>query len=295
MGRKMECDDILRRFLSYLGERSGCVVDDTALSESILILPFQDRMGDKIVVRLHTGSPTEILLDDDGFIANRFFLDGDRLPRYARDQVRGVLRHFRARENRECGTVELVSTQADLDKDMAIFTRMLVALDIMLDQWVRNSFATKSADVARHSLGPRAASKIRSPLKPLIRENRVQYKKEVDGRSVPTWVVDFAYKPSDPNKGLSLVIAVDLAVAAPLQKSALACIRAQDIKAAHANYDIQVAYDTHGWNSDAQYAADVLKNHAQQYTPFDITNPQSCHELVRRIQEEIKAGPLYMD
>lgn len=87
-------------------------------------------------------------------------------------------------------------------------------------------------------------------------------------------------------------IAVDLAVPDPILKAAHAFSRAVDIGARHRDYDIKVAFDTHGQNNSVKNAANFLVQHqtdTSAYTAMDLSKREDLASLLEKVRQETGA------
>ena len=63
-----------------------------------------------------------------------------------------------------------------------------------------------------------------------------------------------------------------------------------DIKAEHKNYELKIAYDTHGQNSNSENAANFLREHQlyrNEYQTIDISKSENYARLVADINREV--------
>ena len=283
-------EEIFMKVKEEIGNQLRFYVDETS-DVGVLILPLKDNMGDNFVVRLRQND-THLILDDAGMTQNTVFvmretvggLRGSRL-------VSGLVKSFDARFDRVEGLVELVSGYDEVVSMLFHFMKLLVTIDTMLVQIEKEE--KQEVRPYRQTLGPRASHKIRRSIKPLIQLKKVNHRVTVSGLTVPDWLVDFAYEPVLERLALEMemviLISVDLAVLDPVVKPSYAYSRAMDIKAAHAKYDIRVAFDRHGQNSSSLNAAHFLTEHqidSKAYTAIDISEQPRFGELVNLINRE---------
>lgn len=283
-------EDIFGELKEELGNQLHFYLDETS-GAGVLILPFKDSMGDNFVIRLRENDGYYIL-DDGGVIKNTVFIMSETVGGAKSNKlVSDLVGSFDGRFDRAEGLVELAANQGQIIPKLLHFTKLLVTLDTMLVEIVKEE--RKQEKPQRISLGPRASQRIRKSLTPLIKAEKVSHRLIVDGLTVPDWMVDFAYEPvAEPlARTIELValITVDLAVLAPIIKSAHAFSRAVDIKAAHGKYDIRVAFDRHGQNSASLNAANFLIEHqieTKAYSTIDLSRPTEYSELVSRVNRE---------
>lgn len=266
----------------YLDEPSGA---------GILLLPFKDSMGDNFVIRLRQRDGSYVL-DDGGAIRNALFIMSEIIGGAKPNKlVSDLVSSFGCQTDTATGLIELVANQKEVISKLLHFTKLLVTLDTMLVEVGREE--RKKEKPHRVSLGPRASQRIRKSLTPLIKAEKVTHRFTVNGLTVPDWMVDFAYKPLVEifirEIKLVILITVDLAVLDPIIKSAHAFSRAIDIKAAHADYDILVAFDRHGQNSTSLYAANFLLEHQidnRAYKTINLSERPEFIKLVNRVHRE---------
>ncbi len=288
------CRELLDNFINYLEQECDVRTDESSGS-CILILPFQDSMGDNILIRISEINGY-ILLDDAGTTEATLFNIRETVGgKKVWETYNGLIASFGANRNSNNGTVEFKVESNEINDKILHFAKLLVTLDTML---IRISEEEKIKQIDRphrHSLGPRASQKIHKSLLPLIKKGRVDYRTEINGLSVPDWLVDFAYKPSlkpiSETCELIVLITVDLAVMDPIIKSTYAYSRAVDIKSAHDNYEIRIAFDTHGENSNTKHAANFLKEHeikSGAYHSSDISKMWDYESFVSNINREME-------
>lgn len=283
-------EDIFRELREQVGSQFHFYVDETS-DAGVFVLPFKDNLGDNFVIRLSENDGYYIL-DDGGVTKNTLFMISETIGGVKSGKlVAGLVESFDAHFDRAEGLVQLASGYDEIIPKLLHFTKLLVTLDTMLVEIGREERELEKPQ--RRTLGPRASQKIRKPLKPLIRVGKVNHRFIVDGWTVPDWMVDFAYKPVlEPlasSVQMVILIAVDLAVLDPILKSTHAFSRAVDIKAAHANYDIGIAFHRHGQNSASLNAANFLTQHqidSRAYTTIDLSRESDFAELVNRINRE---------
>lgn len=275
-------DDVVRQFQ---------LLRDRTSEASVFVLPFKDSYGDNLVIRLRENEKC-FILDDGGIASNALFVISETVGGIkANKLVSSLIKSFGARLDQTEGLVEIESGYNEVIPKILHFTKMLITLDTMLVDIAKEEREEEKPE--RQSLGPRALHKLRKPLKPLIEAGNIKPRYVVAGKAVPDWMVDLAYKPLYPylarQSELVLFITVDLAVHDPILKSAHAFSRAVDIKAAHENYDIRIAYDRHGQNSTSLNAANLLSEHqadSKAYTAIDLANEQDFVKLVNQVRQE---------
>jgi hypothetical protein len=290
----MANDDLCEKFLDYIQNNLGYESEELS-GYTIITLPFRDSFGDRFTVRLKQENGY-VVLDDGGITDNTVFTIRETVgDKRAQQIVNSLLRGFGAVRNPEEGVVEYKIRHEQAEEHILHFAKLLFTLDTMLVQLLSEEKEKQREKPQRLSLGPRASQKLRKSLSPLIRERKVDYRQYVDGRTIPDWLVDFTYKPSlrplSETCELVAVITVDLAVEDPIQKSSYAYTRAVDIKAQHANYEIRVAYDTHGQNTTSSLAANFLKEYAlysQSYEAVDMSPVADFNTLLDQISRELE-------
>ncbi len=283
-------EDIFRQLRDEVGNQFHFYMDETS-ERGIFVLPFKDSMGDNFVIRVREND-RHFILDDAGIMQNTLFtmsqtIGGTRPNKLVSALVRSFDAHFDQME----GVVELASGYDEIVPKLLHFVKLLVTLDTMLVEIGKEE--KELARPYRQSLGPRASHRIRRSLRPLIQARKVNHRVTVDGLTVPDWMVDFAYKPTLERLVVEvemvILISVDLAVLDPVVKATYAYARAMDIKAAHAKYDIRIAYDTHGQNSASASGANFLSEHQiydKAYTAIDLSKRENFGELVRTVNRE---------
>jgi len=289
-------EDIFRGLKEELGNQLRFYLDE-ASGTGVLVLPFKDSMGDNFVIRVRENGGSYIL-DDGGLIKNTVFIMSETVGGTKSNKlVSGLVKSFDSRFDQAEGLIELAANQGQIIPKLLHFTKLLVTLDTMLVEVVKEE--RKEEKPHRVSLGPRASQRIRKSLTPLIKVEKVSHRLIMDGLTVPDWMVDFAYEPVvepiSQTTELVAIITVDLAVLDPIIKSAHAFSRAIDIKAAHGKYDIEIAFDTHGQNSNSLHAANFLIQHqieTKAYRTIDLSKSREYSELVSRINRET-GMPLY--
>lgn len=283
-------EEIFFEFKQEVGSQLYFNLDELS-NIGILHLPFKDSMGDNFVIRLSANN-SHYVLDDGGLIKNALFIMSETIGGVKHNKLAAdLVSSFEARFDRSEGVIQLAAKEVEIIPKLLHFTKLLLTLDTMLVEIERDE--RKEEKPHRISLGPRASQRIKKSLFPLIRAEKVSHRIIIDGLTVPDWMVDFAYKPVTLPlaRGVELVIliTVDLAVLDPIIKSAHAFSRAVDIRSAHSNYNILVAFDTHGQNSNAHHASEFLTQHqvdTKAYTAVNLSIGTEYAELVNRIGRE---------
>jgi len=282
--------DVFLELKREIGDQLRYNADEQS-GAGVLLLPFKDSMGDNFVIRLrHLDS--SFVLDDGGVIENALFVMSEVFGGAKPNKlVSDLVSSFGCQIDAGEGLIKLVVDQREVIPRLLHFVKLLVTLDTMLVEVSREE--RKKGKPQRVSLGPRASQRIRRSLTPLIKAKKVTPRFTVDGLAVPDWMVDFAYKPLVEMLAreiqMVILITVDLAVLDPIIKSAHAFSRAIDIKAAHADYDILVAFDRHGQNSASLHAANFLAQHqvdSKAYRAIDLSDKSRFLELVGRVHRE---------
>ncbi len=283
--------NVFRRLREEMASQLSFYVDE-ASDASVFILPFKDNLGDNLVIRLRDNEQ-HYVVDDGGLTSNTLFVISETTGGVKSGKLASsLISSFGAHLNKAEGLVELTAGYYEVVPKMLHFIKMLLTLDTMLGEVVKEE--REIGRPQRQSLGPRASQKLRKPLNPLIKLGQVSYRFLVDGLTVPDWMVDFAYEPVPPYLAppaqMVLYITVDLAVVDPVLKATYAFSRAIDIKAAHKDYDIRIAFDAHGQNSTSASAARFLSEHqidTKAYTAIDLSKKQELAKLVNRVNSEI--------
>lgn len=229
-------EEIFEQLKNEVGRQFHFYMDEISKA-GVLTLPFKDSSGDNFIVRLSEDN-RRFKLDDGGTIKSSLLLitetgGGVRPIRI----IDSLTRSFNAHFNESEGLIELTSEYNEIIPKLLHFIKMLITLDTMLLEIAVEEKEKEKEKPHRVSLGPRASQKLWTPLKPLIKGEKVRHRFEIDGLTIPDWMVDFAYKPTGPHMALLpdmiLLITVDLAVLDPITKATHAYSRAIDIKAAH--------------------------------------------------------------
>ncbi len=283
-------EDIFRQLREEVGDQFRLYLDETS-DMGVFVLPFKDNLGDNFVIRVRENDGY-FILDDGGIAKNTLFIMSETIGGVKSGKLVSVLvRSFDARFDKIEGLVELVSGYDEVVPKLLHFVKLLVTMDTMLVEIGKEE--KELARPYRQSLGLRASHRIRRSLRPLIQVRKVDYRVTVDGLTVPDWLVDFAYKPTLELLAIEvemvILISVDLAVLDPVVKATYAYSRAMDIKAAHAKYDIRIAYDTHGQNSASASGANFISEHQiydKAYTAIDLSKRENFAELVRTVNRE---------
>ncbi len=268
------------------------VTIDDRLDCYIVKLPFRDSIGDNYLIRIR-GDNGRYLIDDAGKIEHIIFKIRETIgDRKSEKLERALVNSFGANINLEEGVIEVEVDGKEVESSILHLGKLMMTLDTMLNQQVKEERETKRPH--RQSLGPRASQRIRKSLHPVIDEGLVNYRHTVSGLTIPDWLVDFVYKPLiqpiAQTSELIVVITVDLDVADPIIKSAHAFSRVVDIKAEHKNYELKIAYDTHGQNSNSENAANFLREHQlyrNEYQTIDISKSENYARLVADINREV--------
>lgn len=282
--------EIFEQVKSEMGEQLDFYIDENA-NMGIVTLPFRDNLGDNFVVRIGKND-VHFILDDAGLVQNTLFMMSQTLGGLKASRlVNALVRSFDAHFDRVEGVIGLVSGYDEVESRLLHFLKLLITIDTMLVEVGKEE--KEAVRPYRQSLGPRASQRIRKSIKPLIDIKKVNHRVEVSGISVSNWLVDFAYKPTLERLAveteLVVLISVDLAVLDPIFKATYAHSRATDIRAAHRNYDIRIAYDAHGQNSNAESGANFLRQHEiyeRAYSTIDLSSKEKFVELVRAVNRE---------
>jgi len=283
--------ELLDEALEGLRAQFEWIIDEKSDSY-VLSLPFKDGMGDNFVIRVRDGDE-KYAIDDAGTIGNTLFTIRETIrDRKSEQMARALIDSFGAAIDLDEGTIGFQAKYEEIQDKILHLSKLMVSLDTILTQRIKEE--RKEERSQRQSLGPRASQKIRKSLHSMIEEGLVNYRYMVDGLTIPDWLVDFAYKPlMEPlvqTSELIVVITVDLAVLDPIMKSAHAFSRAVDIKAAHQNYEIRVAYDTHGQNSNSENAANFLREHQlyrNEYLAIDVSETGHYVDFLNNISREV--------
>lgn len=285
-------EEIFEQLKREVGKQFHFYMDEIS-NVGVLTLPFKDSSGDNFIIRLSENN-RHFKLDDGGTTKSSLFLITETVGGVRPSRIIDSLtRSFNAHFNESEGLIELTSEYDDIIPKLLHFTKMLITLDTMLLEIAVEEKEKEKEKPHRVSLGPRASQKLWTPLKPLIKGEKVMRRFEIDGLTIPDWIVDFAYEPTVPHTAplpdMVLLITVDLAVLDPITKAAHAYSRAIDIKAAHDNYGIRIAFDRHGQDSTSLHAANFLNRYqidSKAYTSIDISERQDFVKLLRQIGQE---------
>lgn len=284
-------ENVLSRVINSVKGQLELVIDEK--SDSYIVkLPFKDSMGDNLVIRVRCNDG-QYLIDDAGTIENTIFIIRETIGDRKSEQLERTLANsFGASINLDEGVIEMEVDSDEVENSILNLTKLMLTLDTMLNQRISEERTIERPH--RQSLGPRASQRIRKSLHPLISEGLVNYRHTVSGLTIPDWLVDFVYKPTvqplTQTSELIVIITVDLAVVDPIVKSAHAFSRAVDIKAEHLNYELKIAYDTHGQNSNSENAANFLREHQlyrNEYETIDLSESENYMGLITEINREV--------
>ena len=284
-------ENVLSRVINSVKGQLELVIDEK--SDSYIVkLPFKDSMGDNLVIRVRCNDG-QYLIDDAGTIENTIFTIRETIGDRKSEQLERTLANsFGASINLDEGVIEMEVGSDEVENSILNLTKLMLTLDTMLNQRISEERTIERPH--RQSLGPRASQRIRKSLHPLISEGLVNYRRTVSGLTIPDWLVDFVYKPRvqplTQTSELIVIITVDLAVVDPIVKSAHAFSRAVDIKAEHRNYELKIAYDTHGQNSNSENAANFLREHQlyrNEYETIDLSESENYMMLITEINREV--------
>ena len=290
-------ENILSSVIERIKGQFELSIDDSSGS-GIIKLPFMDSIGDNYVVRIRDDNG-RCFVDDAGRIENTIFTIRETIGERKSEKLeRDLVDSFGANINQQEGVIELEVHGDEVVDCVLHLSKLMITLDTMLNQRVKEERERERPH--RQSLGPRASQRIRKSLHPAIDEGLVNYRHIVSGLTMPDWLVDFIYKPSIQPMAQTaeaiVVITVDLDVADPIIKSTHAFSRAIDIKAEHKNYELRIAYDTHGQNSNSEHAANFLIEHQlyrNEYKTIDISKSGNYRELITEINREVSLDLRY--
>ena len=250
-------------------------------------LPLHDRSGDPMAVRLRdTGS--EILIDDEGVIAHLLVSLGDAGSRGYR-LLQTTANAYGLEINSDTGLVEMSAVPDDPDvaaRAALHFAKVVLSLDTILSEMLQRG------QEARSKLGQRVVGTISKELKARKKLRHMERFATVSGSIVDRWKVDYSYKPlAILENELVMIVGVDIGVAEPLSKAEHVLSLAMDVKGAHPDYLLRVAYDGKengvGKNG-ARTAVRMMREHgADLLSTFDLGDVGERKKFYEHVDEEL--------